>query len=200
MRRGASCAAPSIPRSACWRARRTSSSTSRRRIITPRSSATIRRCSRRSAHESPRGAGSRSAACGSSPTPTCRPANCWCGNCSTASAISSGHSGRARACAGCPTASASRRLCRNCCDRPTSTASSPSRSIGRRRTVSRTTCSGGRASTARACWRTCSTTRSPVTTASCGPTGRRRLGAISAARTATTRRCSPSATATAAAG
>ena len=71
--------------------------------------------------------------------------------------------------------------------------------IGRRPTDSRTTCSGGRVSTARACSRTCSTIRSPATTASSVRTGPRRHGAISVKRTTTTRRCSRSAMATAAA-
>ncbi len=69
-------------------------STSRRRTITRRSRRTIRRCSPRSSAKAAAGAlGRRWAACGSSPTPTCRPARAWRGRCSTGSAISSRSSG-----------------------------------------------------------------------------------------------------------
>ena len=70
----------------------------------------LRRASRR---RSPPASGSRSARCGSSPTPTCRPASPSSASSSTASATSSGPSAAATRSAGCPTASASRRRCRS---------------------------------------------------------------------------------------
>ena len=92
-----------------------------------------------------------SAACGSSPTPTCRPAKPSSASCFMASAISSGPSAAAIRSAGCPTASASRRRCRRSCASPVSTASSPSRSTGPRPTRCPSTSSGGRVSTAAGC-------------------------------------------------
>ena len=94
-------------------------------------------------------ASSRSAACGSSPTATCRPASRSCASCSTGSAAFRAPLRRRRTrSAGCPTASASRPRCRSCCAAPASSTSSRSSSPGRRPTASRTTCSGGRGSTA----------------------------------------------------
>ena len=78
-------------------------------------------------------------------------------------------------------------------------ASSPSRSTGRRPTTSRPTSSGGKGSTARACWPTPSTIRSAAITATCRRLRSITPGATSGGRRCTTRRCSPSATATAAA-
>ena len=60
------------------------------------------------------GASSRSAACGWSPTATCRRASRSSASCSTASATSRSASARRTRCAGCPTASASRPGCRSC--------------------------------------------------------------------------------------
>ena len=69
----------------------------------------------RSRRRSPPASGSRPARCGSSPTPTCRPARASCASSSTASATSSRRSAPATPSAGCPTASASRRRCRSSC-------------------------------------------------------------------------------------
>ena len=60
------------------------------------------------------GAGSQSAACGSNPTPTCRPAKVLRASCSMASATSARDFGKRPQTAGCPIVSASRRRCRNC--------------------------------------------------------------------------------------
>ena len=99
----------------------------------------------------PTAVGSRSAACGSSPTPTWPAARRSCARSPTASGSSRSTSAGARPRSGSPTCSATRRRCPRSCGSAASSGSSPRRCRGTRPTGSRTTRSGGRASTARPC-------------------------------------------------
>ena len=112
-----------------------------------------------------RGSSSRSAGCGSSPTPTCPAARRWPDSSLPGNASSSTTSASRPTSSGCPTRSATPRRCRRSSARPARAGSSPRRSPGTRSTRCRTTRSGGRGSTA----------------VGCSPTSRR--------RTPTTRRC-----------